>query len=147
MSEVARSATDVEIRRVGPLDAGLLDRVADGVFDERIDPARLAAYVAMPGHFMLVALRGGEVVAQVAAVVHRHPDKPTELYIDEVGVAPIMQRRGIARRMLDTMLALGKAEGCEEMWVGTEPDNLPAKGLYESYESVAEPFVMYVLKL
>ena len=29
------------------------------------------------------------------------------------------------------MLAHGKAIGCEEAWVGTEPDNLPARGLYE----------------
>ena len=63
---------------------------------------------------MLVALRAGEVVAQVAAVIHRHPDKPTELYIDEVGVTPALQRQGIARAMLEQMLALGKALGCAE---------------------------------
>jgi ribosomal protein S18 acetylase RimI-like enzyme len=96
---------------------------------------------------MLVALHKGEMVAQVAAVIHRHPDKVTELYIDEVGVAPRMQRRGIASKMLAEMLALGKELGCEEAWVGTEPDNRAARGLYESYDTVAEPFVMYVLRL
>ena len=91
------------------------------------------------------------IVGQVAAVVHRHPDKPTELYIDEVGVADGYRRRGIARRMLATMLAHGKAIGCEEAWVGTEPDNLPARGLYEQRrradDNAAEEFVMYVFKL
>jgi ribosomal protein S18 acetylase RimI-like enzyme len=51
-------------------------------------------------------------VAQVAAVVHRHPDKVTELYIDEVGVAPAWRRQRLARRMLDEMMAIGRAEGC-----------------------------------
>src|ERR1700688_4928003 len=90
---------EIEIRRVGSGDRDLFDRVAAGVFDEPIERARLAAYLAATGHHMIVAVSGGEVVGQVAAVVHRHPDKPTELYIDEVGVAPAFHRRGIARRM------------------------------------------------
>jgi len=137
----------LEIRQVKPGHAALFERVADGVFDEPIDVDRLAAYLAEPGHHMLVALHGGDVVAQVAAVVHRHPDKPTELYIDEVGVAPAFQRQGLARRMFDEMLALGKALGCEEAWVGTEPDNVAARGLYESRGAEAEPFVMYEYEL
>jgi ribosomal protein S18 acetylase RimI-like enzyme len=140
-------STDVEIRRVGPGDEALFERVAGEVFDAPVDRARLAAYLAEPGHHMLVALHAGEVVAQVAAVVHRHPDKPTELYIDEVGVTPALQRQGIARTMVDAMLALGKALGCEEAWVGTEHDNVPARALYERYGVAAEPFVMYLFKL
>jgi aminoglycoside 6'-N-acetyltransferase I len=96
---------------------------------------------------MVVAVCGGEVVGQIAAIVHRHPDKLTELYIDEVGVAPALHRQGIARRMLDTMLAIGRSLGCEEAWVGTEPDNVPARTLYESRGATAEPFMMYVYKL
>jgi aminoglycoside 6'-N-acetyltransferase I len=147
MNRPASGGLEIEVRRVGAADVPLFGRVAEGVFDERIDASRLAAYLAAPGHFMLVALRGGEVVGQVAAVIHRHPDKPTELYIDEVGVAPALHRRGIARRLLDEMLGLGKALGCEEAWVGTEPDNQPARRLYETHGVTAEPFVMYVLKL
>jgi ribosomal protein S18 acetylase RimI-like enzyme len=137
----------IEIMRVGPGEAELFDRVADGVFDEPVERARLAAYLAETGHHMIVAISDGEVVGQVAAVVHRHPDKPTELYIDEVGVAPAFHRRGIARRMLEAMFAWGKEVGCEEAWVGTEPDNAPARGLYESRGAAAEPFVMYVYEL
>ena len=49
--------------------------------------------------------------------------------------------------MLDEMFALGKGLGCEEAWVGTEHDNLPARGLYETRGAAAEPFVMYVFAL
>ena len=45
--------------------------------------------------------------------------------------------------MLDAMFALGKSLGCGEAWVGTEPDNLAARGLYESRDAKAVPFVMY----
>jgi ribosomal protein S18 acetylase RimI-like enzyme len=138
---------EIETRLVTPADAALFDRVADDVFDEPVDARRLAAYLAEPGHFMLVALAGGEVVAQLAAVIHRHPDKVTELYIDEVGVAPAYQRQGLAKRMLEEMLAIGKARSCGEAWVGTEPDNRAARRLYESSGSEAEPFVMYVYNL
>ncbi len=134
----------LEIRQLRAGDHALLDRVAVDVFDEPVHPARLAAYLAEPGHHLIVAIADGEVVGQCAAVVHRHPDKPTELYIDEFGVTPALQRQGIARRMLDAMYALGRSLGCEETWVGTETDNHAAKALYESYGVQGEPFVMYV---
>ena len=136
------------IVRLSADNAGLLADVADEVFDEPVDAARLAAYVAARGHFMLLALDGGKVVAQVAAVIHRHPDKKTELYIDEVGVAPAYRRQGLARSMLDRMFAIGRAEGCEEAWVGTEHDNAAARRLYETRGGTTpEPFVMYVYEL
>ena len=128
----------------------MLDRIAEDVFDEPVRPDRLAAYLAEPGHIMLVAISSGIVVGQCAAIVHRHPDKVTELYIDEVGVTPAVQRKGIARAMVERMLAIGKELGCGEAWVGTEPDNLPARGLYERLEvkrDEAETFVMYVYRL
>jgi ribosomal protein S18 acetylase RimI-like enzyme len=110
---------DYEIRWLTSADEMVLDRVAPEVFDEPIDPVRRAAYLADPRHHLAVAIKDGEVVAQVAGVVYRHPDKAPELFIDEVGVTPALRRHGIARALLDEMLARGKALGCEEGWVGT----------------------------
>ena len=141
---------NVEIRRLHPSDDALVMRLADDVFDEPVRLDRLAAYLASPGHFMIVAIVDQIVVGQCAAVIHRHPDKVSELYIDEVGVAPPFQRQGIARRMLDAMFEIGRAHGCEEAWVGTEPDNEPARALYETRKEShgeAEDFVMYVYRL
>ena len=143
--------SETEIRLLRPGDEAVLDNVANEVFDEPVDRGRLSGYLAEPSHHMFVALHDGVVVGQAAAVVHRHPDKPTELYIDEVGVADGYRRRGIAKRMLEAMFAHGKAIGCEEAWVGTEPDNLPARGLYEQRRKgndvEAETFVLYLYKL
>jgi ribosomal protein S18 acetylase RimI-like enzyme len=142
--------TDFDIFRLSPDNAAILDRVANEVFDEPVRPERLAAYLAEPGHVMLVAIVGRIVVGQYAAVVHRHPDKVTELYIDEVGVAPAFQRKGIGIALVEQMLSVGRELGCGEAWVGTEPDNLPARALYERLEvkrDEAENFVMYVYYL
>jgi ribosomal protein S18 acetylase RimI-like enzyme len=134
---------NVDILRIGPGDAAVLGHVAEDVFDDDIDPARVAAYLAEPNHLMVLAVAGGEVVGQTRGVVHRHPDLPTELYIDNLGVTPARRREGVATRLLDELVAWGREKGCEEAWVGTEPDNDGARALYQGRGSEAETFVMY----
>jgi ribosomal protein S18 acetylase RimI-like enzyme len=138
---------DTQILRIGPDQAGLLERVAEDVFDDDIDPVRLAAYLADPGHLMVLAITDGEVVGQARAMIHRHPDEATELYIDNLGVTPARRREGIANRLLDELVAWGRENGCEEAWVGTEVDNEGARALYRARGSEAETFVMYVYPL
>ena len=139
----------VEIREIGPGDEAAFRPGCRGVFRRTGKP--VAAH-CLPCRTRSSPVRrlDGEVVGQCAAVIHRHPDKATELYIDEVGVSPAFQRRGIARQMIERMVALGKTKGCEEVWVGTERDNAAARGLYEALDlrgDEAENFVMYVYYL
>lgn len=131
------------ICRVGPGDAHWLDRTADDVFDDAIDPARLAAYLAEPGHLLVVARTDSVVVGQARGMVHHHPDQPTELYIDNLGVTPGRQREGLATRLLDALCDWGRELGCEMAWVATEPDNDPARALYLARGAEAETFVLY----
>lgn len=138
----------IEIRRLGPADVALFDRVADGVFDHAVDRANLARYLATPGHHLLAAVSDDEIVGQLAAVIHRHPDlRPTELYIDELAVTPARRRQGVATHLLQAAFALGRELGCAEAWVGTEPDNMAAHALYRRRSLPVEPFAMYVFKL
>ena len=134
---------ETQIVRTGPSQAGLLRRVSEDVFDEEIDTGRLAAYLAMPGNLMVLAVSGRDVVGQARGVVHRHPDLPTELYIDNLGVTPDRRREGIASRLLDELVAWGIEQGCEEAWVGTEVDNEAARSLYERRGSDGQTFVLY----
>lgn len=137
-----------ELRYVRPGDEALFGQVAPDVFDHPVERSQLVRYLATPGHHLIVAIIEGQIVGQIAAVVHYHPDgRPTELYVDEVGVSPAFQRQGIAGRLLDAMLALGRDLGCREAWVGTEHDNDAARALYERRSEPAESFVMYVLRL
>lgn len=138
----------VDIKLVQPGDEALFDRIAEGVFDHGFDRRVLINYLADPGHHLIVAICDGEIIGQVAGVIHKHPDlRPTELYIDEVAVADDFLRRGIARRMLDAMFALGKTLGCVDAWVGTELDNEPADGLYTNCGAQSGKYRMYVFKL
>ena len=47
---------NVEIRRLHPGNDALVMQVAEEVFDEPVCPDRLTAYLASPGHFMIVAI-------------------------------------------------------------------------------------------
>ena len=117
------------------------------MFDEPVRPDRLSRYLAEPGHLMLVAVDDGVVVAQCAAVVHRHPDKVTELYVDEMGTAPSHQRRGIARDLMRAMFDWGRELGCEEAWLGTELDNEAANALYRSVDGRTDTMAYYEFDL
>ena len=137
----------VEIRLLGPSDTDVLRRVADGVFDEPIHPEWTRQFFADPRHHLAVALDAGVVVGMASAVHYVHPDKPPQLWINEVGVAPAHQRRGIARQLLDALLAHGRTLGCRETWVGTEETNEAAKRLYASAGGTAEPFLLYAFAI
>jgi ribosomal protein S18 acetylase RimI-like enzyme len=135
-----------DVCRVGAGDARVFARLAPDVFDEAIEPARLAAYLDDASHLMVLALSGGVVIGQAAGVVHLHPDKPNELYVEEVGVSPLHQQRGVARAMLDELARWGIERGCEDAWLGTEPGNQAAKALYAHYAR-PENILMYYWEL
>lgn len=121
------------VKRLSSGDAAVFTAIGNDVFDESIDSRRLRTYLNTPGHMMVVALDGGLVVGQCAGVMHLHPDKPSELYVDEVGTASTHRRRGIARAMLQELFDWARELGCEEAWLGTEIDNDAANALYRSF--------------
>ena len=123
---------DVHLRLVGGAEADLLDRLAPDLFDAPIDPGLLAEFVADPRHHLIVALRDDEVVGFASAVHYVHPDKPAELWVNEVGVTPAHRRRGIGRRLVAALFDHGRTLGCREAWLGTEHDNVAARRLYAS---------------
>jgi ribosomal protein S18 acetylase RimI-like enzyme len=138
----------ITLKRLAAGDEAVFDRVDPDVFDEPIHPERMHAYLREPGHFMVLALDGDLVVGQCAAVIHKHPDKPTELYIDEVGTATSHLRQGIATAMMEEMFRWGRELGCEEAWLGTELDNDAANGLYRRFKPKEdEAFQYYLFRL
>ena len=120
----------IEVRILTTQDADLFGRVADDVFDAPVNPAYVAAFLADPRHHIAAAIDAGVIVGFASGVDYIHPDKPAELWINEVGVAPTHRRRGIGRRILDCLLAHGRSIGCGTAWVLTETGNGPARALY-----------------
>jgi ribosomal protein S18 acetylase RimI-like enzyme len=138
-----------EIRVLGPDDEAVLTRVAPGVFDHDVDPALSAEFLRDPRHHLAVALESGSVVGFASGVHYVHPDKPAELWINEVGVAPTHQRQGLGRKLLEALFARGRELGCREAWVLTSPANGAAVRLYEAVGGIdmADPPVMFTFRL
>ena len=135
--------TEFETCWIDSTNAHLLDNVASGTFDHAIDPARLATYLSGPANWMCLALKGDLVVGMCMCVIHTHPDKETELFLDEIGTGDDWRRQGIAKRLMQMVFDRADAEGIEEIWLGTEPDNDAANGLYKSFKHEREDAVIY----
>lgn len=122
----------------GPADAGLFASVHDDVFDGPVDPALLKEYLADPHQHIAVAVVDGVIVGMASGVIYHHPDKPRELFLNEVGVAGPYRRRGIASALLRALLDLAWSLNCSDAWVLTEGDNTPALGLYTALGGTRE---------
>lgn len=127
-------ADPITIRLLGPDDGAVLERVAGGVFDHAVKPERAAAFLAEPSHLMVVALAGDTVVAMASGVVYLHPDKPPQLWINEVGTGDDWRRQGLGRRVTEALLSAGAGRGCRYAWLGTEAENVAARALYRALD-------------
>jgi GNAT superfamily N-acetyltransferase len=123
-------AMPVTIRLLRSEDEAVLQCVAPHVFDDPLDARWSAEFLADPRHHLAVAIDGGRVVGMASVVHYVHPDKPPELWVNEVGVAPTHQRQGVGRRLLAALLAHAKTLGCREAWVLTETGNMAARRMY-----------------
>jgi aminoglycoside 6'-N-acetyltransferase I len=128
-----------QIGILGRGDEAALEDVAPGVFDLPVQPALIAQFLADPRLHLAVALDAARIVGFASAVHYVHPDKPAELWINEVGVAPAYQRQGIGKRLIEALFQVGRDLGCAEAWVLTERRNLPAIRLYQSLDGVEPP--------
>jgi ribosomal protein S18 acetylase RimI-like enzyme len=139
----------MDVRILTSADVAVLDRVADEVFDEPINPALAAEFLGDPRHSICVAIEDGVVVGFASAVRYVHPDKPSELWINEVGVAPPFHRRGVGKAVIKRLLAHATTAGCHEAWVLTDDDNTAARALYRAAggaESPAGVMVTFALR-
>lgn len=122
---------DIEIEVLTSGSGHRLSHVAEDVFDDALRPEMVAEFLKDPRHHVVVATDGDTVIGFASAVHYVHPDKAPELWVNEIGVAPVFQRRGIASSMLAVLLDHGRQLGCVSAWVLTEDDNVAALTLYE----------------
>lgn len=122
----------IQVKALASKDSKVLDSVAPEVFDHPIDPVLRDEFLSTPNHHLVVAIDDGLVVGMASGVTYVHPDKPRELWVNEVGVSPSHRRRGVARRMLVALFELARSLGCREAWVLTDKANEAARRLYRS---------------
>jgi aminoglycoside 6'-N-acetyltransferase I len=133
----------IEIIQLGESNMDILNSYDQDIFDEKIDSRRLAAMLSEQNHILLVAVNEGIVIGQILAAIHRHPDKPTELYIDDLGVSEKFRRRGIATHLYKKLYVIGVERGCEEVWVATELENEAAIKFYDSLNLAARNVIVF----
>ena len=137
----------ISVRELRPIDECALHQVAPGVFDRPVRPEWARDFLGDTGHHLVVAMDDETVVGMISAVVFLHPDKPPQLWINEIGVATTHQRRGIGRQLVDAMLDVGRSSGGTCAWLGSEPENLPAHELYEKAGGSAAPCLLFTFEL
>ncbi len=138
----AMSDPSLTIHLVTPVNAHLLDRVAPDVFDHDVRPGLLREFLGNPMNHLVVAVDDGTVVGMASAISYVHPDKPLQLFVNEVGVAAAHRRRGIGKRLMAEMLDHARRLGCTEAWVGTELENEAALALYRATSPTLEERVV-----
>ena len=147
ISSKAVQVMALEIKILRRDDKHVLDEIANCVFDRPVDAALTSEFLCDPRHHLSVGIEDGVVVGFASAVHYIHPDKPPQLWINEVGVSPSHLRKGVATRVLNALLSVGRELGCTEAWVLTSETNAAARALYRSIGGVEAPQIMVSFSL
>jgi len=122
----------VEIKVLRSGDESVLANVAAEVFDNPIDAQLTAEFLGDPRHHLVVAIDDGLVVGFASAIHYVHPDKPPQMWINEVAIAPPYRCRGLGKAVLRSLFEVGQAHNCTVAWVLTDRTNVAAMALYSS---------------
>jgi ribosomal protein S18 acetylase RimI-like enzyme len=121
----------LEIKLLQRGDEQVFEHVREGVFDDSVDGRLAVEYLENPHSHIAVAIEDGFIIGFASGIDYIHPDKPAQLWVNEVGVAPTHQRRGIGKAVITALIDLASKLGCTEAWVLTEQENTAARGLYK----------------
>lgn len=114
------------------------------------DPIAIVNYLSDQANIMLIAFTEDQKpVGVVLATVIRKPYKDSDfMYIDELDVHANYRKQGIAKALMFELLELARSIKLDEVWVGTETDNIAANTLYQSVGgAVKESHVGYTYSL
>jgi len=125
------------------VDPAAVHHAAD-LFDSPPLAAATERFLADPTHHLLFAFdEDGRAIGMISGIETTHPDKGTEMFIYELGVAPAARLRGVATELVKRLAAIARERGCYGMWVGTESDNEAAQATYRKAGATEEaPFVL-----
>ena len=128
-------------------DAGLFSNVSPDLFDNPISEKLAQEFLADHRHHIAVAIEDNQVIAFASAVHYIHPDKPAQLFINEVAVAPAYRQHGIGKAVVVALLQLAEDLNCTEAWVLTDRANTPAMRLYSSAGGQPSNHVMFTFPI
>lgn len=116
------------------------------VVPEAVTAATWARIIAPdPAMHLRLALADGPAVGFALTVLHTSSWRVTpDAYLEDLFIAPQARGQGIARRLIDDLLARARAAGWSRVSWHTNADNAAARRLYDSY-APADGFIRYRL--
>jgi len=127
----------MDMRRLGRGDERALEQVGP-CFDGPVQAAAATRFLDTEGHHILVAYDGETVAGFVTGVEMTHPDKGTEMFLYELGVAPTFRGRGYGTALVQALAGLARERQCYGMWVLTADDNGAALATYAAAGATRE---------
>ena len=121
----------VEFRKPRPEDGAAMWQLVKDMGGLELNSAYF--YVLFATDFADTGVVAESEDGQLAGFVvgHRPPTRPEAVFVWQVGVAPWMRRQGLARRLLDELLARQPAE-VSWLEASVTPDNTASTGLFRA---------------
>ncbi len=116
----ARAGDDDEVARFGE------------AFDYDVLADETRRFLTDERHLLVLGYVHDRPAGFVSAVEVFHPDKRSELFLNEIAVMKAARRRGVGRALIEELKRVGRERGCASMWVLTDEDNVAAMGTYRS---------------
>ena len=127
----------IAIRLLGTGDEALVAS-AEGLFDDPPLEDQTQAFLESEREFLWFAIYGGKPVGFVSAASILHPDKQPHLFVNELATHAEYRRRGIARRLMETVAEFARARKLWPVWVAAEGDDEQAIAFYRSLGGMTE---------
>jgi ribosomal protein S18 acetylase RimI-like enzyme len=136
--------TEVRVQRAQPGDEGEVVRFEEA-FDYEVFRDETRRFLNDQRHVLLLGYVHDRPAGFVSAVEVFHPDKRSELFLNEIAVIDGARRRGMARALIEELKRVGRERGCASIWVLTDEENVAAVALYKSTGGRwdGEPQVMF----
>jgi len=139
----------MRIELLDETNRSLLDHIAEDVFDHPMNESSVTDFIQCPRHTLALAVEDDVVIGMASGFEYFHPDKKRQFFINEIGVTPVHQRKGIGRRLIRFLLDHAIRLGCCYAWLGTETTNIAGNKCFSSVTGVGAPqdFVFYEWQL
>lgn len=143
------SARDNLQQIVDQINQSTWDKSND-IVDYEVQP--LSAYLSRQDTMLILCHDHSETqstfLGMASCRVQIRPYQNTRwLYVDEVDVCADQRQRGAGKAMMEYLISYARQNHCEELWLGTEIDNISANALYRSLKpDDIEEFVGYTFE-
>ena len=91
----------------------------------------MTAAIGKPGARLFVGVTDDQIIATIYAVPLRAD--PTKGQVAMLAVDPTLWRTGIGTQMLLALTTAMRQQGCRHLRMNVDPDNAPARALYEQH--------------